>query len=177
MLTMRDILMQELETYGYGHLSDDTIDRTVDIIMEIEPMPDTIDGIDVDSIIQAVEGHNAKHLSDVYEVEYDPDRMDWYLPLDGLPDIYLHIGADVEGSDALNFIVRHLADSEWTIAYRVTHSNIYEDAAYFTDRARALETAFMYERRTGCSALVHRVAANHDDDGIVVDEYVIDRII
>ena len=177
MYTKRGQFMQEIETYGNGHLSDETIERTVDIIMEIEPLPDTIDGIDVDSIIQAVDYHGAESLKDVYEVEYDPDRMDWYLPLDGLPDIYLHIGADAEGSDALNFIVRYLADPEWVIAYRVTHSNICEGAAYIIDRARALETAYICERRSGCTAFVDEVAVKHDDEGIVVDEYVIRRII
>lgn len=49
MHTKRDQLMQEVETYGNGLLSDETIEYTVDIIMECDPVPDSIDLIAVSS--------------------------------------------------------------------------------------------------------------------------------
>lgn len=60
MTTTRDQFMQELETYGNGLLSDEIIERTVDIIMECDPIPDSIDTISIDSIIQAVEDHGTR---------------------------------------------------------------------------------------------------------------------
>lgn len=47
-------LMQEVEIYGNGLLSDETIERTVDILMECDPVPDSIDGIDIDSVIRRI---------------------------------------------------------------------------------------------------------------------------
>lgn len=68
MTDKRTALMQEIEIYGNDLLSDETVERTVDIIMELDPVPDTIDEIDVDTlncIIRAVEDHGAEYLSDV----------------------------------------------------------------------------------------------------------------
>lgn len=174
MITKRNELMQEVETYGNGLLSDETIERTVDIIMECDPVPDHIDAISIDSIIQAVEDHGAVHLSDVFELEYDPDEIDWYIPMDGLSDIYLHIG-DVNGDDAASYAVRYLGDMDWKIKYRVVYSN--GTVEYYALCCSALERAFRIERETGRSASVDQVALCRNEHGIVTDEYVIHRII
>lgn len=177
MITKRDIIMQEVETYGNGLLSDETIERTVDIIMECDPVPDHIGSISIDYIIQAVEDHGAEHLSDVFELEYDPDEMDWYIPMDGMPDIYLHIGY-VDGDDAASYAVRYLGDMDWNIKYRVVYSN--GTVEYYSLRCSALECAFRSERETGRSTFVEsvdQVARCRNEHDVVIDEYVIHRII
>lgn len=176
MFTKRDVLMQEVETYGNGLLSDETIEYTVDIIMECDPVPDSIDLIDIDSIIQAVEDHGAERLYDVFDLEYDPDAIDWYIPMNGLPDVYLGIG-DVGGDDALSYALRYLRGKDWDIKYRVSFSDPFMCAEYYSERYNAVERAFKHERVTRCSAFVDQVACCWDDNGIVRDEYVIRRII
>lgn len=66
MTDKRNNLMQEIEIYGNGLLSDETIERTADMIVELDPAPSTIDEIDIDQlndIIQAVEEHGAEHMA------------------------------------------------------------------------------------------------------------------
>ena len=176
MYTKRDELMQEVETYGNGLLSDEIIECTVDIIMECDPVPDSIDLIDIDSIIQAVEVHGAECLSDVFDLEYDPDAIDWYIPMDGMPDVYLGIG-DVDDDDALSYALRYMSGRDWNIKYRVSFSDPFMCPEYYDERTTAVERAFKHERVTRCSAFVDQVACCWEDRGIVRDEYVIRRII
>ena len=176
MTTTRDEFMQEVETYGNGLLSDETIERTVDIIMEINPLPVTIDGIDIDSIIQAVEDHDAEHLSEVFELEYDPDAIDWYIPMEGLPDVYLGVG-DVDGEDAASYTIRFFSEMNWVIKYRVLRSDSFDETVRYSDRLTAVENAFKLYRTGRCHTNVDQVAICTDSSGNVVDEYVIRRII
>ena len=176
MYTKRDQLMQEVETYGNGLLSDETVEYTVDIIMECDPVPDSIDLIDIDSIIRAVEDHDTESLSYVYELEYDPDAIDWYLPMNGLPDVYLGIG-DVDVDDALNYALRYMSGRGWNIKYRISLSDSFRCFKYYSERYNAVERAFKQHRAGRCHTNVDQVALCCDDRGIVRDEYVIRRII
>lgn len=177
MYTKRDALMQEVETYGNGLLSDETIEYTVDIIMECDPVPDSIDLIDIDSIIQAVESHDAEHLDDVYELEYDPDAVDWYIPMDGMPDVYLGIG-NVDGDGVLNYAVRYMSGRDWRIMYRVSLSDALIGPIYHNERSTAVEYAFTLERGMHCRTFVDQVARCYwDGSGVVRDEYIIRTII
>lgn len=177
MTTNRDELVYAVETYGNGLLSDETIERTVDILMECNPVPCDIDLIDIDSIIQAVENHGAEHLYDVYDLEYDPDAVDWYIPMKGMPDVYLGIG-DVDGDTILNYAVRYMSGRDWRIMYRVSLSDTLLGPTYHDKRGTAVEYAFTLERAMHCRTFVDQVARCYwDDCGVVRDEYVTRRII
>lgn len=171
MTTKRNELMQEVETYGNGLLSEDTIAYTVDILMECDPVPDSIDGIDIDSVIRAVECRGAEHLSDVYDLDYDYVAHDWFAS-EYAVHTYLHIG-DVDRVYAENYALRYFSDLEWSIMYRVSFPGFIGHYSVLKDAAKC---AYEHALKTNEHVAVLEVACTTNRQGGLEDRYVIRRI-
>lgn len=171
MTTKRNELVQEVETYGNGLLADETIERTVDIIMECDPVPDSIDEIDIDFVIQAVECRIAEHLSDLYDLEYDYDTYDWYSRFYA-SHAYLHIG-DVCRIDAESYALRYFSGREWSIRYIVRFPRSSMPSEHYSEMKAAFKRAYEYALETGNYATVLQVACTINAQGYLEDRYVI----
>lgn len=111
-----DNIMQDIAFYDMGGLLSQDVRETVcDIVCSIEPSVNTIDYIDIDGIIQAVDECGVTELEDVYDVfglQFDAQRDDWYTTADLSPRTYLGIGPCTK-TQACSYLARFCCDNTY----------------------------------------------------------------
>lgn len=122
---MQDIAFYDME----GLLSQNVRETVCDIVCSIEPPVYSIDWIDIDTIIQAVD-NGVFELEDVFDVHFDNDADDWYIvrSIRGKRvRSYLGIGfveANIASSYAAFFCNK---DTDTRVMYRIGETHWYED--------------------------------------------------
>lgn len=123
-------IMQDLESYDMeGLLSEDVRETVCDIVCSIEPPINSIDWIDIDTIIQAVE-NGAFELEDVFDVHFDNDADDWFI-------VRTIRGKRVRSYFGIGSVHAHIAfsyaaffcnkDVQTRVMYRIGETNWYKD--------------------------------------------------
>lgn len=122
---MQDIAFYDME----GLLSQDVRETVCDIVCSIEPPIYSIDWIDIDTIIQAVD-NGAFELEDVFDVHFDNDADDWYI-------VRTIRGKRVRSYFGIGIVHAHTAfsyaaffcnkDVQTSVLYRIGETHWYED--------------------------------------------------
>lgn len=111
-----DNIMQDIAFYDMGGLLSQDVRETVcDIVCSIEPTVNMIDYIEIDEIIQAVDERGAMDLEDVYDIfglEFDEQRDDWFTTADISSRTYLNIGPCTK-SQACSYLARFHCDNAY----------------------------------------------------------------